>query len=150
MLHDQNDFHSLLRIKSQQEQGEQEFGDYEVVLQFAEGVILQHHKNVISIKNLHEIYKLHPDDTRYRHKFKLQLSLPAKQLLSWLVLRFPVIPLNNRHISSARHASDTPSSSIKVTVSAHFKWAQGEKISPFSYNLFVTNFLPDKDTTETN
>ena len=82
MLHDQNDFHSLLRIKSQQEQGEQEFGDYEVVLQFAAGVILQHRKNVISIKNLHEIYKLHPDDTRYRHKFKLQLSLPAKQLLS--------------------------------------------------------------------
>ena len=26
------------------------------------------------MKKLHEIYKLHPDDTRYRHKIKLQLK----------------------------------------------------------------------------
>ena len=69
----QNDSYSLFRVKNQQQQGEQEFGDYEAVLQFVEDVILQQ-KTVLSMNKLHEISKLHPDDTRYRHMLKLRLK----------------------------------------------------------------------------
>ena len=57
----------------QQQQGEQEFGDYEAVLQYVEYVILEQ-KTAVSMKKLHEIYKLYLDDTRYRHKLRLQLK----------------------------------------------------------------------------
>ena len=36
------------------------------------------------MKKPHEIYKLHPDDTRYRHKLKLQL----KETLSEKILSY--------------------------------------------------------------
>ena len=69
----QNDFYLPLSGKIQRQQGEQEFGDYEAVLQFVEDVILQQ-KTEMPMRKLYEIYKLHPDDTRYLHKLKLQLK----------------------------------------------------------------------------
>ena len=62
----------------QQQQGEQEFGDYEAVLQYVEYVILEQ-KTAVSMKKLHEIYKLHLDDTRYRHKLNLQVKHSLKK-----------------------------------------------------------------------
>ena len=44
-----------------------------MLLQFVEDVILQQ-KTAVSMKKLHEIYELHPDYTRYRHKLKLRLK----------------------------------------------------------------------------
>ena len=64
----------------QQQQGEQEFGDYEAILQFAEDVFLQHRKTAISMKKLYEIYKWYNDDTRYRHK------LPSFQKIQGTVI----------------------------------------------------------------
>ena len=69
----QNDFYLPLSGKIQRQQGEQEFGDYEAVLQFVEDVILQQ-KTEMPMKKLYEIYKLHPDDTRQLHKLKLRLK----------------------------------------------------------------------------
>ena len=54
MLGDQNDYYSPLQGKIQQQQGKQEFGDYEAVLQFVEDVILQE-KAVTPMKKLYEV-----------------------------------------------------------------------------------------------
>ena len=50
----QNDFYLPLSGKIQRQQGEQEFGDYEAVLQFVEDVILQQ-KAVMPMKKLYEV-----------------------------------------------------------------------------------------------
>ena len=52
----QNDFYLPLSGKIQRQQGEQEFGDYEAVLQFVEDVILQQ-KTEMPMRKLYEILK---------------------------------------------------------------------------------------------
>ena len=64
-------------------QGEQEFGDYEAVLQKMLKDVILRQKTTISMKQLHEIYKLHPDDTRYRHKLKLRLKEKLSEKISF-------------------------------------------------------------------
>ena len=59
------------------------------------------------MKKLYEIYKLHPDDTRYRHELELRLiekfsekCHPSSQTTGVQTLWLPVTPLNNRHTQS--------------------------------------------------
>ena len=77
---DQNDSYSFFMVKTNNNRGSRNL---------VEDVILQQ-KTAVSMKKLHEIYKLNPDNTRYCHKlcdlgmFHTQCSRVPKHYGEWL------------------------------------------------------------------
>lgn len=77
---DQNDSYSFFMVKTNNNRGSRNL---------VEDVILQQ-KTAVSMKKLHEIYKLNPDNKRYCHKlcdlgmFHTQCSRVPKHYGEWL------------------------------------------------------------------
>ena len=69
--------------KSQSEEDLQEQGNYEDVKQYINQHVLIH-RNAVSLNVLHTIYRLHPDDRRYRLKLKNRIMKDFKEKVAIL------------------------------------------------------------------
>ena len=69
------------------------------------------------MKKLHEIYKLHPDDTRYGHKFKLRLKETFSEKIMFLQrnIRCPDVVIASDSIEEVLTAITHPQTCIKST-----------------------------------